>query len=121
MKLGLNTFCYEVAKWPVERQIESAARLGFRYVEYAAYELGNPTGWTVDRRREVVRRFKDAGLYCSQMLLTNIEHMAASDAAKRQAVTRPRRVCFRSMIWMRLRFPKMYGFIFGFHRLMWWP
>jgi sugar phosphate isomerase/epimerase len=85
MKLGINTFCYEVAKWPVERQIESAAKLGFRYVEYAAYDGGNPVGWSADRRREVVKRFKDAGLACSQMLLTNMESMASADAAKRQA------------------------------------
>jgi sugar phosphate isomerase/epimerase len=30
-------------------------------------------------------RFHDAGLYCSQMLLTNVEHLASSDAAKRRA------------------------------------
>jgi sugar phosphate isomerase/epimerase len=93
MKLGLNTFCYEVAQWPVERQIDSAARLGFRYVEYAAYRLGDPTGWTVERRRETVRRFKDAGLRCSQMLLTNVEHMASSEPAlRREALEYMKRV-----------------------------
>jgi sugar phosphate isomerase/epimerase len=84
MKLGLNTFCYEVAGWPVERQIQSAARLGFRNVEYAAYTFGNPSGWAAGRRRDVAGMFKDAGLYCSQMLLTNVEHFASSDAALRR-------------------------------------
>ncbi len=84
MKLGLNTFCYEVAKWPIERQIDSAARLGFRYVEYAAYEFGNPAGWTAARRRDIARKFKDEGLYCSQMLLTNVEHLASSAVSRRR-------------------------------------
>jgi sugar phosphate isomerase/epimerase len=85
MKLALNTFCYEVAKWPVEKQIKSAAKLGFHYVEYAAYEFGNPVGWSADRRHDVAYRFKDAGLSCSQMLLTNVEWMAGSDASRRGA------------------------------------
>lgn len=93
MKLGLNTFCYEVAKWPIERQIESASRLGFRHVEYAAYEFGNPTGWSQGRRRGIVRSFKDAGLHCSQMLLTNVEHLASSrPALRREAMDYMKRV-----------------------------
>ncbi len=30
-------------------------------------------------------------------------------------------VCDRSMMWTPLRSPKMYGFIFGFQRWVWWP
>src|SRR5262245_29873610 len=37
--------------------------------------------------------------------------------ARRNSLT----VCCRSMMWMPLRAPKMYGFIFGFQRLVWWP
>ena len=43
MKLALNTYVYEVAKWPIEKTIESAARLGFNYTEYAACGSGDPT------------------------------------------------------------------------------
>jgi hypothetical protein len=30
-------------------------------------------------------------------------------------------LCDRSMMWTPLRSPKMYGFIFGFQRWVWWP
>jgi hypothetical protein len=36
MKLAFNTYVYEVAKWPIEKTLESAHRLGFRYTEYTA-------------------------------------------------------------------------------------
>ena len=40
MKLAFNTYVYEVAKWPIEKTLASAQRLGFKYTEYAACDSG---------------------------------------------------------------------------------
>jgi len=85
MKLGFNSYVYEVAKWPIEQTLRSAARLGFEYVEYAACGSGNPTQWTTDRRQEIVQLFKDLGLKSAQLLLIETEHLASPDPVKRQA------------------------------------
>src|SRR2546426_2343364 len=44
-----------------------------------------------------------------------------SSLTKRAASRNIFRVFWRSMMWMPLRSPKMYSFIFGFHRRVWWP
>ena len=84
MKLAMNTFVYEVAKTSVEDTIASAEKFGFRYMDYAAYQLGNPDNFSKEKRADVVKRFKDAGLYCSQMLLVNTENISSPDKKKRQ-------------------------------------
>jgi sugar phosphate isomerase/epimerase len=85
MKLALNTFVYEVASTPIEQTLLSAAKLGFRYVEYAAYRAGDPTLMSPEQRKRVLQLFRDNGLASSQLLLANTEHLAASDPAKRRA------------------------------------
>src|SRR5262245_4365439 len=47
--------------------------------------------------------------------------LAASFSRKWHALMRPLTVSRTSMMWMRLRRAKMYGAIFGFHRLTLWP
>ena len=42
MKLALNTYVYEVAKWPIEKTLKSAAHMGFKHTEYAACGSGDP-------------------------------------------------------------------------------
>ena len=84
MRLALNTFVYEVGKTPIEEALQSAAKLGFTYVEYAAYESGDPTTMSKAKRTDVTKIFKDNGLQCSQMLLANCENMASPNAAKRR-------------------------------------
>ncbi|MFC1713441.1 sugar phosphate isomerase/epimerase family protein [Candidatus Poribacteria bacterium] len=86
MRLALNTFVYEVGKVPIEKALQSAARLGFTFVEYAAYDSGDPTSMDKTRRDEVLKLFKDNGLECSQMLLANCENIASPDPTKREAV-----------------------------------
>ncbi len=85
MHLALNTFVYEVAGWSAENMISSAARLGFKYVEWASYDYGNPDKMDEKRRHEVVKMFKESGLYCAQMLLAKTAYMASLEAKKRQA------------------------------------
>ncbi len=86
MRLALNTFVYEVGKVLIEEALQSAARLGFTFVEYAAYDSGDPTSMDKARRSEVVKIFKDNGLECSQMLLANCENIASPDPEKREEV-----------------------------------
>ena len=73
MKLAMNTFVFEVAEVGIEETIKSAEKFGFRYMDWAAYKLGNPDTFSKQKRSDVVKMFKDAGLYCSQMLLVNTE------------------------------------------------
>jgi len=84
MKLALNTFAYEVARVRAEEWVRSARRFGFRYVEWAAYQQGDPSGMDKARRRDLAAMFDDNGLYCAQMLLTNVEHLASTDVGKRR-------------------------------------
>jgi sugar phosphate isomerase/epimerase len=93
MKLALNTFVYEVGRSPIEETLNSAAKFGFTYVEYAAYHAGDPTLMSAEKRKDVVRRFEDNGLICSQLLLANTEHLAASDPAKRSATLDYMKAC----------------------------
>src|ERR1700674_5861557 len=46
---------------------------------------------------------------------------AANSPTKRLASRNIFRVFCRSMIWIPLRSPKIYSFIFGFQRRVWWP
>jgi len=85
MYLALNTFVYEVARVPIEQALHSASTSGFRFIEYAAYQSGDPTQMSSAKRRETVRQFRDRGLACSQLLLANTEHVASSDRSARLA------------------------------------
>jgi sugar phosphate isomerase/epimerase len=86
MNLAFNTYVYEVAKWPIAKTLKSARRLGFRYTEYAACGSGDPTLMSAKERREVVKLHRELGLYSSQLLLANVEHMACPSAKTRQQV-----------------------------------
>lgn len=84
MRLALNTFVYEVGKVPVEKALQSACRFGFKFIEYAAYDSGDPTLMSKAKRDELIKIFEDNGLQCSQMLLANTEYIASSSSAKRK-------------------------------------
>ena len=86
MNLAFNTYVYEVAKWPIEKTLRSAKRLGFRFTEYAACGSGDPTLMSAKKRRAVVKLHRDLGLHSSQVLLANVEHMACPSAKTRQQV-----------------------------------
>jgi sugar phosphate isomerase/epimerase len=86
MKLALNTYVYEIARWPIEKTLKSAQRLGFHYTEYAACGSGDPTKMSVRKRRDLVKMHRDLGLHSSQMLLAEVEHMACPSAQTRRQV-----------------------------------
>jgi sugar phosphate isomerase/epimerase len=93
MNLALNTYVYEVAKWPIETTLKSAQRMNFRYTEYAACGSGDPTLMNVGKRRELVKMHRDLGLYSSQMLLAEVEHMACPDSKTRLKVLEYMKQC----------------------------
>ena len=41
MKLALNTLVYEVGGIPPDKSLQSAAKFGFKYIEYAGIRQGN--------------------------------------------------------------------------------
>lgn len=84
MRLALNTFVYEVARTPILDTLKSAARLGFRFIEYAAYQAGDPTLLDERGRRGVARVGREEGLQSAQMLLVNTQDLASPDVPARQ-------------------------------------
>ncbi|MFT7034656.1 MAG: sugar phosphate isomerase/epimerase [Cyclobacteriaceae bacterium] len=85
MKLALNTLVYEVGAIPPDQSLKSAARFGFKYIEYAGIRQGNPTTMSSDMKKNVINIFKDNGLVSSQMLLVATKDTSSSDIKKRQA------------------------------------
>jgi sugar phosphate isomerase/epimerase len=61
MKLAFSTFVYEVAKWPIEKTLQSARRFGFTYTEFSPVGSGDLTTMSAERRREVIRIHRTAG------------------------------------------------------------
>ena len=86
MKLALNTLVYEVGNRGPEESLRSAAKFGFKYIEYAGIRKGNPATMTREQRKEVVRIVKDNGLVSSQMLMVATKDTAHPDKKKRDAV-----------------------------------
>lgn len=86
MKLALNTYVYEIAKWPIEKTLRSAHQMGFRYTEYVACGSGDPTKMKAGKRRDIIKMHRDFGLQSSQLLLAHVEHMACPDAKVRREV-----------------------------------
>ncbi len=85
MYLALNTFVYEVAQTPIEQALRSAIQFGFRFIEYAAYQSGDPTLMNRGRQEDVVKLFENSGLQSSQMLLVNTQDLAVPDPGRRKA------------------------------------
>ena len=86
MNLALNTLVYEVGNKGPEESLRSAARFGFKYIEYAGIRKGNPVTMTSEQKKETVRILKDNGLVSSQMLMVATKDTAHPDRRKRDAV-----------------------------------
>ena len=86
MNLALNTLVYEVGGRGPEESLRSAARFGFRYIEYAGIRKGNPATMSAGQKKEVVRIAKGSGLVSAQMLMVATRDTAHPDPAKRDAV-----------------------------------
>jgi sugar phosphate isomerase/epimerase len=86
MNLALNTLVYEVGDKGPEESLRSAARFGFRYIEYAGIRKGNPATMDPSAKKEVIRIQKGEGLVSSQMLLVATRDTANPDPLKRDGV-----------------------------------
>ncbi|HBY54553.1 MAG TPA: hypothetical protein DEH15_19195, partial [Marinilabiliales bacterium] len=86
MKLALNTLVYEVGDRGPEESLRSAAKFGFKYIEYAGIRKGNPLTMTTDQKKEVVRIAKGEGLINTQMLMVATKDTAHPNPQKRDAV-----------------------------------
>jgi len=79
MNLALNTLVYEVGNKGPEESLRSAAKFGFKYIEYAGIRKGNPLTMTTAQKQEVVRIAKGEGLINTQMLLVATKNTASSN------------------------------------------
>lgn len=93
MRLGLNTGLYEVAGWPIGRTLKSAGKLGFEFIDHAAWRSGDPCSISRDKARDVVKIYGDLGLKVSQVLLFGTGEMADKSPAKRAGVMRYMKKC----------------------------
>lgn len=84
MYMALNTFLCEVGERSLAETIDTAVNFNFKYVDLACYKHADPCQISSAERTDGVKRFKDAGLVSSQLLLANTQEIAASDAAARQ-------------------------------------
>lgn len=86
MNLALNTLVYEVGnKGPIE-SLESAARFGFKYIEYAGIRQGNPALLSPGKQKEIVQLARTNGLVSTQMLMVATKDTANPDKKRRDAV-----------------------------------
>lgn len=93
MKLALNTLVYEVGNKGPEESLRSAAKYGFKYIEYAGIRKGNPQTMTAEQKREAVRIVKHNDIHSTQMLLVATKDTAHPDKKKRDAVFEYMKTC----------------------------
>jgi len=86
MKLALNTLVYEVGNRGPEESLKSAAKFGFKYIEYAGIRKGNPLTMTKEQKKEVIRIARGEGLFNTQMLMIATKDTAHPNPEKRAAV-----------------------------------
>jgi sugar phosphate isomerase/epimerase len=98
MKLALNTFVYDVAKWPAEQALRSAERFGFRYIEFSTYQSSSPDQMPTERRKEIARILRGTGIYVAQMLMVNTGELASPNPAKRGATVEYMKRCGEFML-----------------------
>ena len=86
MKLALNTLVYEVGNRGPEESLRSAAKFGFKYIEYAGIRKGNPATMSQEQKKEAVRIVNDNGIHSTQMLMVATKDTAHPDPRKRDVV-----------------------------------
>jgi sugar phosphate isomerase/epimerase len=93
MKLALNTLVYEVGNKGPEFSLLSAAKFGFKFIDYAGIRKGNPMTMSLNERKNVRNIFSSEGLISSQLLLISTRDTAHHDPARRNTVFDYMRCC----------------------------
>ena len=93
MHLALNTLVYEVGNKGPDESLRSAARFGFKYIEYAGIRKGNPLTMSDEQKKEVVRIARGEGLISTQMLMVATKDTSHHDPKKRDAVFEYMKAC----------------------------
>lgn len=86
MRLASNTFVYEQGKVHLKEALVSAQKFGFKFIDLAAWNSGDPTLISKAERKDLVKMFKDLGFTSSQVLALNTHHMASSKVSMRKKV-----------------------------------
>jgi len=84
MRLAINTFVYEIGKVPVKDALGKVKDFGFEFIDLPAYGSADPTTMSTEKRKELIKIFKDLGLKSSQLLLVHTRNMASQDASQRE-------------------------------------
>lgn len=86
MRLSIGTIVYEMGKVSIREALRSAQRLGFEFVDFAAFQSGDPTLLTQKARTDVVELFKGSGFKSSQLLMINTHDIASSETSVKDKI-----------------------------------
>lgn len=93
MKLAFNTLVYEVGNKGPSESLQSAARFGFKYIEYAGIRKGNPLSLSPQQKKDVIKISRDNDLVSVQMLMVATKDTAHPDPKKREVVLDYMKAC----------------------------
>ena len=118
----------------MQQLIEAGAHFGHQTHRWnprmKPYIFGDRNGVHIIDLSQTVPLFARALEFVSQsvasggkVLFVGTKRQAQEPVADTKSSARPKSgtVCDRSRMWMPLRSPKMYGFMRGFQRWVWWP
>jgi sugar phosphate isomerase/epimerase len=86
MKLGINTFIYELGKVSILESVKKISSLGFKYVDFVPFGSLHPDNITRKLTNDLTNMMKDIGLHSSQMLLLNTRNLTTSDPSERKSI-----------------------------------
>lgn len=85
MRLAINILVYyTVGDFDIGKALKSVKNFGAEFVDVAAYNILDPMQVDRNQLKQSMKMFKDSGLKCSQLLLTNTQHLASQDPSLRK-------------------------------------
>ena len=83
MKLGINTFIYELGNVSIQDSLKKIFSMGFKYVDLVPFGSLHPENITKKSAQWVSKLFEDLGLKSSQMLLLDTKNLTTSSRRER--------------------------------------
>jgi sugar phosphate isomerase/epimerase len=83
MKLGINTFIYEIGNISILDSLKKAAALGFKYVDFVPFGSLHPKNFTKTLKNNLKNIINDLGIHSSQMLLLDTQNLTTSSQSER--------------------------------------